>query len=115
MTTQQALTDQQIDEYEALIERTTPLGAATASPGMAAALLAEVRRQRALLAAVAAVHEKGEHNGFDICLHCASQMFPPPDTGIWSESAWPCETARALGITDAVVSAVVSAGAEDER
>lgn len=42
----QALTDTQLDEYEALIQRTTPLGAATASPGMAAALLAEIRRLR---------------------------------------------------------------------
>lgn len=38
------LTDQQLDEYEALIQRTTPLGAATAAPGMATALLAEIRR-----------------------------------------------------------------------
>jgi hypothetical protein len=44
------LTDQQLADIEALIARTTPLGAATASPGMAAALLAEIRRQRALAA-----------------------------------------------------------------
>ncbi|MFI5473162.1 hypothetical protein ACIA6D_23345 [Streptomyces cacaoi] len=51
MTDQQTpLTQQQLDEYEQLIGRTTPLGAATASPGMAAALLAEVRRLRAELA-----------------------------------------------------------------
>ena len=54
---------------------------------------------RAELAAVTAVHEKGEHNGHAICLHCASQMFPPPESGIWSESAYPCATLRALGIT----------------
>lgn len=47
--TQQPLTDQQLDEYEDLIQRTTPLGAATAAPGMAAALLAEVRRLSAAL------------------------------------------------------------------
>jgi hypothetical protein len=40
------LTDQQLAEYERLIADTTPLGAATASPGMATALLAEVRRLR---------------------------------------------------------------------
>lgn len=65
------------------------------------ALVAEVRRLRDQVAAVTALHEKGEHNGLDICLHCASQMFPPPETGIWSESAWPCATLRALGVDDA--------------
>lgn len=64
------------------------------------ALVAEVCRLHAQVAAVAAVHEKGEHNGLAICLHCASQMFPPPETGIWSESAYPCATLRALGITE---------------
>ncbi|MBE4790265.1 hypothetical protein [Streptomyces caniscabiei] len=63
-------------------------------------LLAELRRQGALIAAVMAVHEKGEHNGLAICLHCASQMFPPPETGIWSESAYPCATLQALGATE---------------
>lgn len=48
MTDHTPPTGQQLDEYEALIARTTPVGAATASPGMAAALVAEVRRQRAL-------------------------------------------------------------------
>lgn len=38
--------DLHLDEIEALIQRTTPVGAATASPGMAAALLAEIRRLR---------------------------------------------------------------------
>lgn len=94
------LTSQQLDEYAALIERTTPQGAAVASPGMAAALVAEVRRQGSVLTAVLALHEKGEHNGLPICLHCASQMFPPPDTGIWSESAYPCATLQALGVTE---------------
>jgi hypothetical protein len=65
------------------------------------AMTAEIRRLRAQVAAVTAVHEKGEHNGLAICLHCASQMFPPPETGIWSESAYPCATLRALGITEA--------------
>jgi hypothetical protein len=37
-------TSQQLDEYERLIADTTPQGAATASPGMARVLLAEVRR-----------------------------------------------------------------------
>jgi hypothetical protein len=64
------------------------------------ALVAEVRRQGALIAAVMAVHEKGEHNGLPICLHCASQMFPPPETGIWSESAYPCATLQALRVTE---------------
>jgi hypothetical protein len=164
------LTDQQIDEYEALIQRTSPLGAATASPGMVAALLAGVRRLRVELArqerlhgdtiderdratdmadklayavapeavigehtadnspwanalelitpkaevdklrqqiaAVTAVHEKGEHNGLPVCLHCASQMFPPPDTGIWSETAYPCATLRELGVTEAAAAGV---------
>lgn len=49
-TTNQQPTEQQLDEYEQLIQRTSPLGAATASPGMAAALLAEVRRLRDELA-----------------------------------------------------------------
>ncbi|MDX2954567.1 hypothetical protein [Streptomyces caniscabiei] len=72
-------------------------------------LLAELRRQGALIAAVTAVHEKGEHNGLAICLHCASQMFPPPETGIWSESAYPCATLQALGATEdqSAVSSVV--------
>lgn len=61
---------------------------------------AEVDKLRAALAAAVALHEKGEHNGLPICLHCASQMFPPPDTGIWSESAYPCATLQALGVTD---------------
>ena len=60
----------------------------------------EVDKLRQQVAAVTAVHEKGEHNGLPICLHCASQMFPPPETGIWSESAYPCATLRALDITD---------------
>lgn len=64
------------------------------------AMAAEIRRLRAAVAAVIAEHEKGEHNGLAICLHCASQMFPPPETGIWSESAYPCATLRALGITE---------------
>jgi hypothetical protein len=68
----------------------------------------EIDRQRALVAAVTAVHERGEHNGLAICLHCASQMFPPPETGIWSESAYPCATLRALGITDEQPAAPVS-------
>ncbi|MFJ7999015.1 hypothetical protein ACIQ7D_17970 [Streptomyces sp. NPDC096310] len=38
------LTVQQLAEYEALIQRTTPVGAATAAPGIAAAMLAEIRR-----------------------------------------------------------------------
>jgi len=44
------LTEQQLTEYEQLIARTTPHGAAVASPGMAAALAAEIRRLRAQLA-----------------------------------------------------------------
>lgn len=71
-------------------------------------LLAELDRQRALVAAATAIHEKGEHNGLAICLHCASQMFPPPETGIWSESAWPCATMRALGVTDDQSAAVAA-------
>lgn len=71
------------------------------------ALVAEVRRLRAELAAVTALHEKGEHNGLPICLHCASQMFPPPESGIWSESAYPCATLRALGVTDEPAAAPV--------
>lgn len=43
------LTEQQLDEYEALIARTTPLGAVTASPSMPRALLTEVRRLQAEL------------------------------------------------------------------
>lgn len=51
MTDHTPLTDQQLDEWEALIQRATPLGAATASPGMAAALLTEIRQLRAELKA----------------------------------------------------------------
>jgi hypothetical protein len=40
------LTDQQLDMYAQLIANTTPAGAAVASPGMAAVLLAEIRRLR---------------------------------------------------------------------
>lgn len=60
--------------------------------------IAEVDRLRAALAAAVALHEKGEHNGLAICLHCAQQMYPPPETGIWSESAYPCATLQALGV-----------------
>jgi hypothetical protein len=70
---------------------------------------ADVDKLRQQITAVTAVHEKGEHNGLPICLHCASQMFPPPETGIWSESAYPCATLQALGVTEdqAAVSSVV--------
>lgn len=89
MTTDQPLTDKQLDEIV-----TMP------SAEDIDTLVAEVRRLRAQVADVTAVHEKGEHNGLAICLHCAQLMFPPPESGIWSESAWPCATLRALGITE---------------
>lgn len=41
------ITDQQLDEYEALAERTTLLGAQTASPDILKTLVGEVRRLRA--------------------------------------------------------------------
>ena len=44
--TQQPLTDQQLDELQQLIDRTTPVGAVTASPGLLGMLVAEVRRLR---------------------------------------------------------------------
>ncbi|SEC03024.1 hypothetical protein SAMN04490357_1004 [Streptomyces misionensis] len=76
----------------------------------------ELSRVRAVVAAVIAEHEKGEHNGLAICLHCAQLMFPPPETGIWSESAYPCATLRALGITeDPAVEAHVVADDSDDR
>ncbi|MFH8336925.1 hypothetical protein [Streptomyces sp. AM6-12] len=76
----------------------------------------ELSRLRAVVAAVIAEHEKGEHNGLAICLHCAQLMFPPPETGIWSESAYPCATLRALGITEdtAAVEAHVVADDSDD-
>lgn len=50
------LTEQQLDEYAQLIARTTPFGAAVASPGMGAALLAEVRRLQTELAKEELLH-----------------------------------------------------------
>ena len=41
------LADQQLDEVERLLARTTPVGAVTASPGLLDMLVAEVRRLRA--------------------------------------------------------------------
>ncbi|MFJ3507862.1 hypothetical protein [Streptomyces luteogriseus] len=52
----QPLDDTRLAEYAALIERTTPVGAVTAAPGMAAALLTEVQRLKAELAAEASAH-----------------------------------------------------------
>ena len=54
----QPLDDTQLAEYAALIERTTPLGAATASPGMAATLLAEVQRLNGLVAELETQRER---------------------------------------------------------
>ncbi|MFF4090364.1 hypothetical protein ACFYY9_26310 [Streptomyces nigra] len=89
-----------LDEYATLTDEPLQTTADLLTGTDVPALLAEVRRFRAQLAAVVEVHEKGEHNGLPICLHCASQMFPPPETGVWSESAYPCATLRALGITE---------------
>lgn len=50
------LTEQQLDEYAQLIARTAPSGAAVASPGMGAALLAEVHRLQAALAKEELLH-----------------------------------------------------------
>lgn len=55
----QPLTEQQLDEIEAVV-RNAPLVGADIDPGTAAALLAEVRRQRAELAAVAAFLDEQE-------------------------------------------------------
>ncbi len=60
MTDHTPPTEQQLAEYERLIADTTPLGAATASPGMAAALLAEIRRLRA---GVASERPTEDHDG----------------------------------------------------
>lgn len=49
-TTPDRLTDQQLDELEALIGRTTPVGAVTASPGLLPMLVAELRQARARVA-----------------------------------------------------------------
>ncbi|MFI5992434.1 hypothetical protein ACIBAC_11355 [Streptomyces sp. NPDC051362] len=50
MTDRTPLTKWHLAEYEHLITSSTPVGAAVASPGMAASLLAEVRRLQAELA-----------------------------------------------------------------
>jgi hypothetical protein len=55
--TSQPLTADQLAEYEQLIARTTPVGAATAAPGMAKAMAAEIRRLRAELAEEKASHD----------------------------------------------------------
>lgn len=60
---------------------------------------------RAQIDAAIAVHERGEHDGLAICLHCSSLSFPPPESGIWSDAAYPCQTLRALGVTDAPTTA----------
>lgn len=102
-------TSQQLDDIEGHAGAATPGSWGVyeyGNDGSVTDITAEVRRLRALVAAATAVHEKGEHNGLAICLHCASQMFPPPETGIWSESAWPCATVRALGATDEAPTAV---------
>lgn len=46
----QPLDDARLAEYAALISRTTPMGAVTASPGILNVLLAEVQRLKAELA-----------------------------------------------------------------
>lgn len=60
---------------------------------------------RAQIDAAIAVHERGEHDGLAICLHCSSLSFPPPESGIWSDAAYPCQTLQALGVTDAPTTA----------
>lgn len=64
-----------------------------------AVLLREVDRLRAQIDAAIVLHERGEHDGMAICLHCSSLSFPPPETGgIWSDTAYPCQTLQALGV-----------------
>jgi hypothetical protein len=61
------LSEKQLTEYEELINRSTPVGAATASPGMAAALLAEVKQLRERDAKLNALEAYGVDNwdGYD--------------------------------------------------
>lgn len=119
MSQPEPLTEQQLDEIETRAAHLHEYACQDDGEGDTLAgtdvplLLAEVRRQRAELAAAVALHEKGEHNGLAICLHCAQQMYPPPETGIWSESAYPCATLQALGVGEerpAVASAAGQSG-----